>query len=219
MREFVQASTINRAAGSHPITDDPRELEAALRAAERSVREYPYYEARYGDAARRYGHSDGAWIALLAQDTQRGADEQVQWLGRVLAARGMPRLLLERHLELLHDELAAAVPEERPRYEKLLRSVEMFRSLRRAVLSDEALHALAAEFDARVGAEWSARLPRTGEILVAAAVDERLGIEDALTSVERWMTDPERFPPTWIDAVHRTLEAARDRMSAPVRAG
>ena len=219
MREFVQASTINRAAGSHPITDDPRELEAALRAAERSVREYPYYQARYGDAARRFGHSDGAWIALLARDTQRGADEQVQWLGRVLAARGMPHLLLERHLEILHDELAAAVPEERPRYERLLRCAEMLRSLRHAVLNDEALHALAAEFDAGVGAEWSARLPRTGEILAAAAVDERLGIEEALTSVERWMTDPERFPSQWIGAVHRTLEAVRDRISAPVRAG
>jgi hypothetical protein len=216
MREIPQASTINQAAGSHPITDDPRELEAARRAAERSVREYPYYRARYGESAMRFGHSDGAWIALLAYDTQRGADEQVQWLGHVLACRGMPRLLLERHLGILYEELAAAVPEERTRYEKLLRSAEMLRALRRRVLGDDALHALATEFDAAVRGDWSAPIPRLGEIVVAAAVDERLGIPEAAASVERWITLPERFPPRWTDAVHRTLESARDRMSAPV---
>lgn len=216
MREIPLASTINQAAGSHPITDDPRELEAARRAAERSVREYPYYQARYGENAVRFGHSDGAWIVLLAHDTQRGADEQVQWLGRVLATRGMPRLLLERHLEILYEELAAAVPQERTRYEKLLRSAEMLRALRRRVLGDDALHALAAEFDAGVRADWSAPIPRLGEVLVAAAVDERLGIPEAVTSIKRWITLPERFPPAWSDAVHRVLEAARDRMSAAV---
>lgn len=212
MREISQASTINQAAGGYPITDDPRELEAARRAAERSLREYPYYEARYGENAMRFGHSDGAWIALLAHDIQRGVDEQVRWLGHVLACRGMPRLLLERHLEILHEELAAAVPEERSRYEKLQRAAETLRAQRRAVLSDQAMRELADGFDTSVGDEWSARLPRAGEILAAAAVDERLGIPEAAGSVERWMTDPERFPPLWIDAVHRTLDAARERM-------
>jgi hypothetical protein len=214
MREIPQASTINRAAGSHPITDDPRELEAARRAAERSVREYPYYQARYGESAMRFGHSDGAWIALLAHDIQRGVNEQVLWLGNVLACRGMPRLLLERHLEILHEELAAAVPEERPRYEKLQRAAEMLRAQRRAVLGDDDMHALAAELDASVSGEGSTPIPRLGEVVVAAAVDERLGIHEAAASVERWITVPERFPPGWTDAVHRTLEAARDRMSA-----
>jgi hypothetical protein len=176
------------------------------------VREYPYYEARYGENAMRFGHSDGAWIALLAHDIQRGVDEQVRWLGNVLACRGMPRLLLERHLEILHEELAAAVPEERHRYEKLQRAAETLRAQRRAVLSDDAMHALAAEFDASVRGEWSAPIPRLGEIVVAAAVDERLGIHEAVTSVERWITVPERFPSTWTDAVHRTLDAARERM-------
>ncbi len=212
MREISQASAINQAAGAYPITGDPRELEAARRAAERSLREYPYYEARYGENAMRFGHSDGAWIALLAHDTQRGVDEQVRWLGNVLACRGMPRLLLERHLEILYEELAAAVPEERARYEKLRRAAETLRAQRRAVLSDGAMDELAAGFDASMGDEWSARLPRAGEILVAAAVDERLGIPEAAASVERWMTGPERFPAPWIDAVHRTLDAARGRM-------
>jgi len=212
MLESSQASAINRAAGSHPITEDPRELEAARRAAERSVREYPYYQARYGESAMRFGHSDGAWIALLAHDIQRGVDDQVRWLGTVLACRGMPRLLLERHLEILHEELAAAVPEARPRYEKLQRAAEMLRALRHSVLSDDAMHALAAEFDASVGDEWSAPIPRLGEIVVAAAIDERLGIPGAVESVERWISLPERFPSTWIEAVHRTLDETRERM-------
>jgi hypothetical protein len=209
IREVNQASSINRDAGSYPITDDPVELEAAARASERSFAEFPYYEARFGERGRRFGNSDGAWLALLAHHEQAEIDRQVLWLGRVLAARGMPQLLLERYLEILHDELATQLPVRRERYDKLLRAAAMLREERQELLGDDELAALAREFDAAVGPEWSARLPRMGEILVSAVVDERLGIPEAVTSLEGWMTEAERFPPSWIEAARRTIEAAR----------
>lgn len=209
IREVNQASAINRDAGSHPITGDPVELEAAARASERSIREFPYYQHRYGERGRRFGSSDGAWLALLADHSQAEVDRQVLWLGRVLASRGMPQMLLERHLEILHEELMASYPERGGRYERLLRAAAMLRDERRELLGDHELAALARDFDAAVGPEWSARHPRMGEILVAAVVDERLGIPEAVTSLEAWMTDAERFPPSWIAATRRTIEAAR----------
>jgi hypothetical protein len=39
-------------------------------------------------------------------------ERQIGWL----AARGMPRLLLEEHLRILHEELLAAVPDRASEY-------------------------------------------------------------------------------------------------------
>lgn len=211
MRQITQASSINRDAGSYPITDDPAELKAAARASERSFAEFPYYEARYGERGRRFGNSDSAWLALLAHHEQAEIDRQVLWLGRVLASRGMPQLLLERHLELMHEELTAELPVRSERYEKLLRAAAMLREERQEVLGAGEAAALARDFDAAVGPELAARLPRMGEIVVAAVVDERLGIPEAVTSLEAWMTDAERFPPAWVEATHRAIRAARER--------
>lgn len=212
VQQITPAHTINPDAGTYPITDDAAELEAAARASERSFAEFPYYDWRYGERGRRFGSSDGAWLALVAHHEQAEIDRQVLWLGRVLASRGMPRLLLERHLELLHDELATALPVRGERYAKLLRAAEMLRGERRAALNDETFRALAAGFDAAVGAEWSGRLPRMGEVLVAAVADERNQISEAVPNLVGWMTDPGRFPPPWIAAVHATVENARARL-------
>jgi hypothetical protein len=51
----------------------------------------------------------------------------VRWLGTVLAARGMPRLLLEEHLGILHEELVAAVPERAGQYDLLLDAARALR--------------------------------------------------------------------------------------------
>jgi hypothetical protein len=205
-----QAHALNPEAGTHPVTDDPREVEAALRASERSFAEFPYYQARYGERGRRFGHSDGAWLALVADHGPAEVDGEVLWLGHVLASRGMPRLLLEWHLGALHHELSAAVPERAAAYGRLLDAATMLRRLRHDAIGEDAFQALARDFDAAVGPEWSRRLPRMGEIIVSAVADERNGIPESLTSLEPWLTDPEHFPPAWTDAVRRTIASARE---------
>ena len=205
----IGAGLINPSAGSYPVTADPREIAASVAAGERSWREFPYYEARYGERGRLFGHSDSAWLSLVAQGPQSQGNAEVMWLGSVLSARGMPQYLLERHLELLHEELCAAVPAKRDVYERLLGAAEMLRGLRTAQISGEYCRRLAAEFDEAVGPEWHERFPQMGALLVSAAADERLGIGRAVPVLEEWVTDPQRFPPVWVEAARETLRKAR----------
>lgn len=100
-------AVINVEAGSHAVVTEPRLLVASVMAGLRCWRAYPYFEARYGDRGRRFSSSDSAWLATLVEESEIVVAGQVDWLGRVLASRGMPTQLLEVHLGLLHEELAA----------------------------------------------------------------------------------------------------------------
>lgn len=202
------ALELNPAAGAHRVSSDPGELAAARRAGERSLEEFPYYRARYGDRGRLFAVSDGAWLADLCQGDWPYVQQQVLWLGRVLSFRGVPRWLLERHLRVLHAELLRNRPRDGERYDALLRAADHLRELRCNEMPDQAFRQLALSFADRVGPEWGARLPRMGEILVAAAVDERTGLQGAARSVESWCADPERFPEPWRAAVRHTVEQA-----------
>jgi len=74
-----------------------------------------YYE-RYPDDLERYGAAGQAWcehdsrylLAWALEDAQAGTldcVEQVQWLGRVLAARSYPTERLAMHVQLVADAL------------------------------------------------------------------------------------------------------------------
>ena len=202
---------LNREAGTHPITTNVREVEAALRAGERTWLAFPYYELRFGARGKRFTRSDSAWVVTLTDHPQGVVDRHVRWLGVLLAARGMPQLLLELHLEVLHTELIHAVPEKREVYGKLLSAAHMLGEMRRTHVNDKVMQRLASAFDAQVGAEWSERLRGSGRLLVAAVADEKSGITNAVTSLESWMVEPTRFPDTWIRAVRTTIRKARDR--------
>ncbi len=208
---FAPVAALNPEAGRHAIPSDPREVQAALRAGEHSWRRFPYFAWRYGERGRRFTRSDSAWLVTLAEHEQELVDRQVLWLGALLAARGMPRWLLQAHLEALHEELARTVPERAPAYARLLQAAGMLHTLRRRRVSDETFEALAAAFDRRVGAAWASCLPEGGRLVVAAVADERDGIERALASVQDWLADPARFPAAWIDAVRWISHEARAR--------
>ncbi len=200
---------LNPEAGDHPICTDPRELQAAVRAGERSWRRFPYYAQRFAERGERFTRSDSAWLASLARHGTVVVYEKVAWLGRVLAARGMPSWLLELHLGVLHAELSRAVVAKSGVYAALLGGAEMLREARVYHLAEEVFGALTTSFAERVGAEWDAKLPETGGLLAAAVADERAGIAAAVPSLAGWLTDPSRFPQRWTDAVEATLRDAR----------
>lgn len=210
----IPASVVNPAAGSHPVTADPREIEAARRASDASVAEFPYYLERYGERGRSFGASDGAWLVTLCDESAGRVHAQVLWLGRVLASRGMPRWLLERHLGVLHGELVRAVPGGAARYGALLDAAARLRELRRARIADADFAELSAAFDARVGPAAAGRLRGMGGILVAAVADEADGLDDAARSVLAWAADPAAFPQQWVEAVLATTADARGRIRA-----
>jgi len=203
--------TLNPEAGSHAIPSDSRELQAALRAGERSWRHFPYYAWRYSERGERFTRSDSAWLVTLSFHRLEIVEHQIMWLGRLLSSRGMPQWMLELHLAVLYEELITAAPEKQTAYMVLQHAAAILAAMRRRYISDEVLHALSMAFDLHVGHDWSARLPRTGGLLAAAVADEAAGIIQAVNSIEPWMTDPARFPPVWIEAVQLTIQQAREQ--------
>lgn len=206
------AAMVNPYAGLHPITASPAEMEAVRRATQAALRETPYFVERYGERAQLFGGSDGGWLVTLCGCDGDYVERQVLWLGRVLSSRGVPRWLLQRYLRLLHDELAAAVPESAARCTALQQAAAVLAAQQRRYVSEPDAHALARGFELRADAGWAARLPGMGHILVGAVADEAGGIPGALASVVRWATDPARFPDGWISAVHATVAEARGRV-------
>ena len=77
-----------------------------------------------------------------------------------------------------------------------------------AVIPDAAAAALSDEFDGKAGAEWISRYPGTANLLVSAVADETDGSVGAIGSLALWMTDAQRFPPSWIAAVETALSQA-----------
>lgn len=126
----------------------------------------------------------------------------------------MPTLLLQVQLEILVEELTAAIPERKADYEKLLPAATALRAARHIHLTDEQVEVLADEFDRAAGTEGSARLPRTGALLCAAVADELQKNENAVESLRAWLTDATRFPAAWIAAVEATLAKARQQAGA-----
>lgn len=202
-------AALNPEAGSHAVTTDPRELRAAIEAGERTRERFVYYERRYGERGRRFTHSDSAWIVTLAGQAPAVVERQLRWLGALLAARGMPRWLLEEHLRGLHAELVAAVPERQIAYDELLRVGEVFREERLSVLDQATCSELAQAFDRRVGPAAAAGLPEAGALLVAAVAEERAGLERGVESLLQWLADPARFPDAWVAAATATVAEAR----------
>ncbi len=210
--DTIPASSINPSAGSYPVTADPRELEAARRAGNASVAEFPYYLERYGERGRMFGSSDGAWLVALCDFGKEHVRGQVLWLGTVLASRGMPRWLLERHLQVLHAELVRAIPENAERYAVLLDAAAHLRDLRRARIDEEDFRELDEAFAAHADPALAERMPAMGAILASAVADEADGLVGAVRSVEVWAADRAAFPEAWTSAVRATIAGARGRL-------
>lgn len=200
---------LNPEAGHHPITEEWRELEAALRAGERSWRDCPYYAARYGERGQRFTRSDSAWLAGLTRHAPPVIEHQIAWLARLLAARGMPRWLLECHLFVLADELTQALPEHAQRYARLAQAAHKLRAERLALLDEADFINLAARLEAQLMPDRRQHLANIGRVLVAAVLDDEAGIAHALSSVEAWLCDPQRFDAPWCAAVRDTIAATR----------
>ncbi|MCA9658143.1 MAG: hypothetical protein KC486_07355 [Myxococcales bacterium] len=200
------AMVLNTEAGAHPIVTAPRSLVAALIAGIRCWRDFPYLEARYGTRGRRFTGSDSAWLATLAGARHEAALTKVRWLGRVLAARGLPTLILEAHIRCLHRELAAFTAVDAADLAPLVAAAEALRSARARHLSDAARQHLEAEFGAALKAPDPFATPA---LVVAAVADERAGHERAVESLTSWLADEARFGRRWSKAVRDLVTAAR----------
>jgi heme oxygenase len=217
-REGLVLRELNPLAGVHPVPREAEVLDAALRAGERSWEAWPYYEARYGERGRAFTRSDSAWLVTLASLPRERAVEQIVWLADLLSHRGMPRILMEEHLRILHEELSSESPSSLEGsgdpWRLLLDAAELLEGRRLAVLSERESRGIERRFRARVPAEVACRIPGAGRLLAAALADEADGLPAAVQALEKWLADPERFPDAWVAEVGRTIRAVRKRLLA-----
>jgi hypothetical protein len=74
---------------------------------------------RYGERGWRFSLSDSGWLQTLRELSPDAARAQLLWLSNLLAARGMPRYLMARHLEHPHAELVSRLADRAGRYDFL----------------------------------------------------------------------------------------------------
>lgn len=200
---------INPEAGNHPIPSDKREIEAALNASNRCWNEYPYYEKRYEKRGKRFSDSDTCWLATLVTLEQIDLQKQVDWLCRVLATRGMPSLMMETTLHYLSLELTAAIPENKALYRKLFKASEKLKENRLKRIEEKFFKKLAEEFEQSVPIDLRKAFKNTGFLLVGAVIDEKNGIPGALSGLQKWLVDVDRFPSVWISAVEQSINKTK----------
>lgn len=205
---------INPEAGNHPIPADKREIEAALNASSRCWNEYPYYEKRYGARGKRFSDSDICWLTTLTALDQIDLQRQVKWLSRVMAARGMPSLMLESALYCLSQELTMAVPENKALYRKLFSSAEKLKANRLEHIEEEDFRNLAEEFEQTVEPDMRNAYENTGCLLVSAVIDEKNGIPGSLKGLQQWLVDADRFSSAGIAAVEQTIYKVKEKIIA-----
>lgn len=206
---MLTATSLNPEAGDHPVPADERETSAAILAGRLCREEFPYFDARYGARGRRFADSDTAWLATLVTLPPPLLIAQIAWLGSVLASRGMPRITLERQLYYLHRELIRAAPEKSPDFEQLKIAQSWLEKERWRHISPDAFGALCQRFIARTDRELGGKLKGTGTLIISAVCDESAGIAEAVSSLEPWLSDGERFSAQWIAAVRDTIVLAR----------
>jgi heme oxygenase len=203
------AGMLNPEAGDHTVPESTEELAAAVAAAKKCREDFPYFDERYRERGRSFAKSDAAWLASLAGLPEVHLVSQVEWLGRVLANRGMPRITLERQLELLYQELSATTPAKIEQYKGLLKAAEKLKAERLNIISEPVFNRLTGEFHLATEGE----LQRCGDLIVSAVCDQSVGISEAVGSLLPWLTDPERFSPEWISAVAKTLKQAENSVN------
>ncbi len=208
------AAMINAEAGLHPVPADPRELDASLRAADLCWRRFPYLAERYGERGERFTRSDTAWLATLIRLDPPVVTGQVCWLRVFLATRGIPSIILQTQLDILSDELDAAVPTDHALHGKLRQAADELRDARQVHIPQPQVAALSDAFDAATEASWRARLPHTELLLASAVVDEIDGSPGAVATLGGWLTNRQRFQAGWIAAVDATLSQARAEAGA-----
>jgi hypothetical protein len=204
---------LNPEAGDHPVPQDLRALQAAVAAAVKCHDEFPYFNERFKERGRDFAKSDAAWLATLVDLPESQVISQVEWLGRVLGNRGIPRLTLERQLILLQEELAMSWPERAQDFRILREAAGMLERERFQLLPEGRFLDLVRAFQLATDGEQGGSYKGTGALIVSAVCDEAAGIPRAVDSLRPWLCEPERFSPAWIAAVVSTLEQAREALA------
>ena len=167
----------------------------------------PYYQDRYGQRGWQFTMADSAWLAGLPQLGAQHTTQQIQWLRRLLASRGMPGWMLELHLRILHRRLQRALPGRGEEWGLLEGARRRLEQDRLAVMPDATVRQGEQEFARAVGAAEDRRAKGAARILLGAVADQRQGVRRAVASTLSWFTEPEAVPDArWRAAARELVE-------------
>jgi hypothetical protein len=196
--------------GMIPFPIDPLEVAVTEAAAKLMWRACPYFEWRYGERGRKFGRSDAGFIVTLAQLPMSTIDQQLDWLVRLLAPRGMPGVLMEMQLQILERVGRRAQWTARTN----LTLIAQRRSQARAsVLPDAALRECELSF--RAATRGLPHAFGTGHVLAGVVADAVMGISDQEEALLRWLIENGPSQPEWRQACRRCLALARSRVVRP----
>lgn len=203
------ASTLNPDSGNYPVPQDRDVLRAVLRTTDRVLNEYPYVLYRFGERGRRFTDADGAWLATLPGLGEFSMTKQLNWIRTVLSSRGVPHVLVARHLHFLAEELSATSFDESG-LSLLSRAAErIYRSIDEKIspaLRSQREAELARLLSPEPGKPGSCFMCREAiDLLASAVADADSGVENALESLTSYLLDERRFSRVWIDSVTQTI--------------
>ncbi|HBL73580.1 MAG TPA: hypothetical protein DD409_12360 [Bacteroidales bacterium] len=214
-------TSLNPEAGHYPITTDPHEIEAAVKAGLACWNHYPFYEERFGERGRRFAISDAAWLVGLCELPLETAVGQIRWLANFLSLRGMPSITMEMQLHTLHHELGSHSPHKKPRYHNLLDAATVLKKGRLSVFDQRTFIEADNLFnkqlkDNNVSDQRLIRLSlHMGSLIASSMADGSLWQEASRASFESWLTDESVFPEPWINAVKTTYQLLEKRQKQP----
>jgi heme oxygenase len=196
----AHVTAINFEAGDHAIPQSPAEIAMALRVGKIAWEQFPYLDQRYGERGKRFTSSDSCWLVALTRMPVETATRNLDWLRTVLASRGIPTVILERHLRLIQETLAVEFRDQvemRTRFDQFLSGLEAERQSMGGVRAH-----LVEQFDLRFRVCAGLKVSSAAELIASAWIDEHCGIRGALASVRDWFADSERFSEEWIANVN-----------------
>ena len=201
-----RVTAINPEAGRHAMPRSEAEVTRALRCAQSAWLRFPYLDARYGERGRRFTRSDSCWLVALYDVEELLVVKSLSWLRKVLSSRGLPTLILETHLEMIDRNIEAEDPGRARQSTGFRTVISRFRAERDAILPPTVRGSLISQYQAQFDQCSGDDVPGAAEILVDAAIDTAIGIEQARDQVFSWMRDRERFTETWVDTVDRLAD-------------
>ncbi len=176
----VKASAVNPEAGDHPVPRDRRLAELASEVGRASHVAFGYLSRRYGSRGESFARSDGVWMVTLTEMSATESQSRVDWLARMLSARGIPSICLEHHLERLHHALDREGESIESDPERLLSLSAHVGAARRSVVSDQ-------DWVAITNTPVPSLDPLGAAVVASAMIDQRSGLADCADSMIRWV--------------------------------
>ncbi len=182
----VKANAINPEAGDHPVPISEDIAQIATEVGRHCHVSFGYLVRRFGSRGEAFARSDGAWLVTLGEIPPTRAEKQIDWLARLLSARGIPSLCLEFHLQALHQALlkANALPRNDP--DRLVRLARRVGRTRRTVVGDELWRDM-------INTPVPALDPLGAAIVSSAIIDQRSGLAPCADSISGWLQTAEGF--------------------------